>query len=408
MIGNPIQNNRKLMLKIYSLYSLFWIFIFPSETFFEENSKDSKQFIVKSSVEIRNALASAKKGDTILVKKGTYYFCKPLRVNHSGTSQNFIYFLAESERPIFDFSVMQEHPDHKGFLLDQNCWKIKGIKFRKAGDNGMKITGNHNIIEYCDFSENADTGLQIDNGASENLILNCDSFFNADSSIENADGFACKLEAGSGNVFKNCRAWNNLDDGWDGYLRENDNITTTYTNCWAINNGYLEDGTEGLGDGNGFKTGGSDDKDLSHNASYIRCLAIGNIYDGFDHNSNRGKVEIYNCSAYMNGRNYAFSNTNPLEELIIKNSISLAGTNSFNATTTDLSNNTWNDDFSVSEADFENLMVEELTAERQADGSLPQISFMHLVSGSDLIDAGVEVDGVEFNGTAPDLGAFEF
>ena len=192
------------------------------------------------------------------------------------------------------------------------------------------------------------------------------------------------------------------------YLRENDNITTTYTNCWAINNGYLEDGTEGLGDGNGFKTGGSDDKDLSHNASYIRCLAVGNIYDGFDHNSNRGKVEIYNCSAYMNGRDYAFSNTNPLEELIIKNSISLAGTNSFNATTTDLSNNTWNDDFSVSEADFENLMVEELTAERQADGSLPQISFMHLVSGSDLIDAGVEVDGVEFNGTAPDLGAFEF
>lgn len=396
------------MLKIYSLYSLFWILIFPSETFFEENSKDSKQFIVKTSVEIRNALASAKKGDTILVKKGTYYFCKPLRVNHSGTSQNFIYFLAESERPIFDFSAMQEHPDHKGVLLYKNYWKIKGIKFRKAGDNGMKITGNHNIIEYCDFSENADTGLQIDNGASENLILNCDSFFNADSSIENADGFACKLEAGSGNVFKNCRAWNNLDDGWDGYLRENDNITTTYTNCWAINNGYLEDGTEGLGDGNGFKTGGSDDKNLKHNASYIRCLAVGNIYDGFDHNSNRGKVEIYNCSAYMNGRNYAFSNTNPLEELIIKNSISLDGINSFNATTTDLANNTWNDDFSVSEADFENLMVEELTAERQADGSLPQISFMHLVSGSDLIDAGVEVDGVEFNGTAPDLGAFEF
>lgn len=396
------------MLKIYSLYSLFWIFIVPSETFFEEDFKDSKKFIVKTSVEIRNALTSAKKGDTILVKKGTYYFSKPLRVNHSGTSQNFIYFLAESERPIFDFSAMQEHPDHKGFLLDQNYWNIKGIKFRKAGDNGMKITGNHNIIEYCDFSENADTGLQIDNGASENLILNCDSFFNADSSIENADGFACKLEAGSGNVFKDCRAWNNLDDGWDGYLRNNDDISTKYENCWAIRNGYLKDNSLGKGDGNGFKTGGSDDKNLKHNASYIRCLAVGNIYDGFDHNNNRGKVEIYNCSAYMNGRNYAFSNTNPLEELIIKNSISLDGTNSFNATTTDLANNSWMDDFSVSEADFENLMVEELTAERQADGSLPQISFMHLVSGSDLIDAGVEVDGVEYNGTAPDLGAFEF
>ena len=396
------------MLKIYSLYSLFWILIFPSETFFEENSKDSKQFIVKTSVEIRNALASAKKGDTILVKKGTYYFCKPLRVNHSGTSQNFIYFLAESERPTLDFSVMEENAANRGWNLDQDYWKIKGIKIEGAGDNGMYIAGSNNHIEFCDFLRNKDTGLQIGDGGANNLILNCDSYYNADSSIENADGFACKLTAGTGNKFEGCRAWNNLDDGWDGYLRENDNITTTYTNCWAINNGYLEDGTEGLGDGNGFKTGGSDDKNLKHNASYIRCLAVGNIYDGFDHNSNRGKVEIYNCSAYMNGRDYAFSNTNPLEELIIKNSISLDGTNSFNATTTDLSNNTWNDDFSVSEADFENLMVEELTAERQADGSLPQISFMHLVSGSDLIDAGVEVDGVEFNGTAPDLGAFEF
>ena len=66
------------------------------------------------------------------------------------------------------------------------------------------------------------------------------------------------------------------------------------------------------------------------------------------------------------------------------------------------------DGFSVSPNDFESLMVEELTAARQEDGSLPEISFMHLVAGSELIDAGEEVQGVEFNGTAPDLGAFEF
>jgi hypothetical protein len=43
---------------------------------------------------------------------------------------------------------------------------------------------------------------------------------------------------------------------------------------------------------------------------------------------------------------------------------------------------------------------------RQADGSLPEIEFLHLASGSDLIDAGVDV-GLPFNGKAPDLGAFE-
>ena len=373
-----------------------------------ENPTPPEAINVTTAQGLRDALLAANAGDSIIVASGIYEFDAPLSVLSSGTEEQPIVVIAEGERPTLDFSVMEENAANRGWNLDQDYWKIKGIKIEGAGDNGMYIAGSNNHIEFCDFLRNKDTGLQIGDGGANNLILNCDSYYNADSSIENADGFACKLTAGTGNKFEGCRAWNNLDDGWDGYLRENDNITTTYTNCWAINNGYLEDGTEGLGDGNGFKTGGSDDKNLKHNASYIRCLAVGNIYDGFDHNSNRGKVEIYNCSAYMNGRDYAFSNTNPLEELIIKNSISLDGTNSFNATTTDLSNNTWNDDFSVSEADFENLMVEELTAERQADGSLPQISFMHLVSGSDLIDAGVEVDGVEFNGTAPDLGAFEF
>jgi hypothetical protein len=43
---------------------------------------------------------------------------------------------------------------------------------------------------------------------------------------------------------------------------------------------------------------------------------------------------------------------------------------------------------------------------RQPDGNLPEIDFLHLAEGSDLIDAGVEL-GYAFNGEAPDLGAFE-
>ena len=363
---------------------------------------------VETAEGLREALLSATSGDSIIVAAGEYNFDTPLTISNSGTSDDPIVVIAQDERPIINFSAMEENSSNRGLIIDQDYWKVKGFIFEEAGDNGMLVSGNYNIIEFCDFRRNSDTGLQIDNGGSNNLVLNCDSYFNADSSIENADGFACKLTAGTGNKFEGCRAWNNLDDGWDGYLRDNDNISTTYENCWAIKNGFLEDGTEGNGDGNGFKTGGSDDKDLKHNATYIRCLAVGNTHDGFDHNSNRGTVIIYNCSAYENGNNYNFSNTNPLEELIIKNSVSLNASNSFNATSTDISSNTWMDGFSVSPNDFESLMVEELTAARQEDGSLPEISFMHLVAGSELIDAGEEVQGVEFNGTAPDLGAFEF
>jgi len=42
----------------------------------------------------------------------------------------------------------------------------------------------------------------------------------------------------------------------------------------------------------------------------------------------------------------------------------------------------------------------------QADGSLPNCSFLHLVAGSDLINKGTNV-GIPYTGSAPDLGAFE-
>ena len=42
-----------------------------------------------------------------------------------------------------------------------------------------------------------------------------------------------------------------------------------------------------------------------------------------------------------------------------------------------------------------------------ADGSLPDVQFLHLAAGSDLVDKGVDV-GLPFSGSAPDLGAFEY
>ena len=48
-----------------------------------------------------------------------------------------------------------------------------------------------------------------------------------------------------------------------------------------------------------------------------------------------------------------------------------------------------------------------LSSSRNEDGSLPNIDFMKLVSGSDLIDKGINV-GLPYNGAAPDLGAFEY
>lgn len=374
-----------------------------------ENTSSINGKVVSTSQELLDAIASAIPGENIYIRGGDYVFDSTIEIKTSGSASNMISLLAhpqDDSRPRFDFSSMAENSSNRGIELKANYWHIKGIDVYKAGDNGMLITGTDNIIEFCTFSECSDSGLQLDNGAANNMILNCDSFFNADSSLENADGFAAKLNVGTGNKFVGCRAWRNLDDGWDGYLRGNDNVTTTYENCWAIENGYLKDGTPSGGDGNGFKTGGSDNKDLKHNAIYMNSIAVGNASDGFDHNSNRGEVILYNCSAYDNGRNYAFSNTNPLEKLTIKNSNVLGEVGSLNATTVDITNNSWMEGIETTHEDFVSIDYEELKGPRKEDGSLPDVSFFHLTPGSDLIDKGVDV-GLPYNGSAPDLGAFE-
>ena len=301
---------------------------------------------------------------------------------------------------------MEEDSSNQGIVLKADNWFIKGLQFYNAGDNGLHIRGNNNHVEFCSFSECADTGLQLDDGASNNTILNCDSFFNADSKLENADGFAVKMDVGSGNRFIGCRAWNNLDDGWDGYLREANNVTTTYENCWAFNNGYRKDGSAGKGDGNGFKTGGSDNKTRKHHASFTRCFAVNNLNDGFDHNSNRGSVSIINCSATKNGRNLAFAEKNGLEKIIIKNTLVLGDFGKYNAEIEDVENNSWQLKFEVQPSDFESIDSSELSAPRKKDGSLPDISFMRPVSSSPLVDSGLKLE-VNFKGDAPDIGALE-
>ena len=373
------------------------------------NSSSKNEIIrVSNSEELRLALDEPKPGDSIIVHAGTYKLSERIYINDSGEASNKIYLIGDTsgERPLLDFSEMEEGSSNQGIVLKADNWHIKGLQFYRAGDNGLHVRGNNNLVEFCSFSECADTGLQLDDGASNNTILNCDSYFNADSKLENADGFAVKMDVGSGNKFIGCRAWNNLDDGWDGYLREADNVNTTYENCWAFNNGYLKDGSTGKGDGNGFKTGGSDDKNRKHNASYTRCFAVNNLNDGFDHNSNRGTVSMINCSATGNGRNLAFSEKNGLEKIVIFNTLVLGELGKYNAETEMVENNSWQIDIELTEDDFESLDFSELSAPRQKDGSLPEISFMRPKPSSGLVDAGL-MKIEDYKGSAPDIGALE-
>lgn len=361
---------------------------------------------------IAKAVSVVQPGETIYVRGGTYNLTTVITISKSGTSNSVISLLSfPGELPVLNFSAQLLDPASRGILLKGNYWRIKGISITGAGDNGMKIEGgSYNIIENCNFYRNRDSGLQLDNGAAYNKIINCDSYYNADpTDYGDADGFAPKLTVGEGNYFYGCRAWKNCDDGWDGYLRGADNISTILENCWSFENGYLEDGTDpgANANGNGFKMGGSDDKTLKHNFTLIKCLAFKNKAKGFDQNNNKGSMILYNCTGHNNiVADYRINQVLAVGKvLVVKNCIDLgkvAELGSF----AEQERNSWMAPFVVTSEDFSSTDATAAYGARKPDGELPDIDYMHLVTGSDLVDAGVDI-GLIFSGSAPDLGCFE-
>lgn len=379
----------------------------PDALYAAPDGRSGARADIEDPTTLADALTRVSAGGTIYLRGGRYALGSTLSLDEDGRDGAPIQLRSyplDSERPLLDFSGTAT--GSRGMNLSGDYWHVYGIDTFAAGDNCLFVSGSHNFIEFSTFSECEDTGLQLGNGAADNLILNCDSYFNADASLENADGFAAKLDVGTGNRFVGCRAWNNLDDGWDGYLRPADNVTTTHERCWAIDNGKLKNGSVGAGDGNGFKTGGSDGKDLRHNAVYEQCIAAGNVHDGFDHNSNRGTITILNCAAHDNEANFNFGTVNIAASLTIKNSISLGTLGSQSAMTTDVTHNSWQNGHSASPSDFVSIDRAALKGPRKADGSLPDLEYLRLKPESPLRNAGVDV-GLPFDGSAPDLGPFE-
>ncbi len=325
---------------------------------------------------IPRAISFAQPGDSIFVRGGRYMLSAKIGISKNGTSISRYYLFAyPGERPVLDFSSMAVGSSNRGVDLSGSYWHIKGLDIYRAGDNGMILSGSNNIIEFCAFYENYDTGLQLSNGASNNRIINCDSYYNADAGQKNADGFAPKLDVGMGNYFYGCRSWQNSDDGWDGYLRPSDNVTTVIENSWCFNNGFLKNGSGSSGNGNGFKMGGGDSsniQNLRHNMILKNCLSFDNRVKGFDQNNNRGSMTLFNCTAYRNGTDYNI--TGSLKDgstLTVINCITFGG-QALIGTYAIQQTNSWLSPFNVTAEDFITLDTAGVRGSRKADGSLPE------------------------------------
>jgi hypothetical protein len=362
---------------------------------------------------LTKALSVAVASSMIYLRGGTYSYSVTEPITKIGLVGYPIRIWAyPGETPVLDFSSQYKGntTSYDGVSVSGSYIHIKGIEVKQTGHNGIYITGSNNIIENCRIHDNTNTGLHIRGvGASNNIVLNCDSYFNFDSpGGGNADGFSAKWDIGTGNVFKGCRSYNNSDDGWDLWDATN---TVVIDSCWAFRNGVDSWHTGFVdGNGNGFKLGG----DSVATPNIVRnCVAFdnyngrGNGGKGFDENNNLAGQTLYNCTSYRNTYpNFSFRN-DPLTSgtHTIKNCISYAGGQPDNIKNAILATNSWQG-FIVSDVDFVSLDTAQALAPRNSDGSLPGMDFLHLADGSPMVNAGTVV-GLPYYGTAPDLGAFE-
>ncbi|MBI1247193.1 pectate lyase [bacterium] len=395
---------------------------------------------------IQHAEILVEPGDTVFIRGGTYHiqpsqiarqwriWAYVIHLRKSGKEGLPIrYFAYQNERPIFDFSAVKPEGHRVHAFAVEGSW----LHFRGIEVVGVQVTmkghtqsicfahdGSHNILERLSMHDGQAIGIYTIHGK-DNLFLNCDAYNNHDTVSENGrggnvDGFGCHpIRGATGNVFRGCRAWHNSDDGFDCI---NASETVRFENCWAFRNGYSLE-MKSLADGNGFKAGGYGTTPVNRLPRTIPshivqdCVAVRNKASGFYSNHHLTGSTWLNNTAYRNGVNFNMLNRLadnktdvPGFDHMLKNNLSAGGRRTIvniDEAKCTLENNSFLPDLKIRPEDFVDLENEDqLMLPRSADGNLPQITFLQLAPGSQLIDRGIPVD-LPYSGKAPDLGAFE-
>jgi len=329
-------------------------------------------------------------------------------------------FAYPGEKPVLDCAAMSTQVGiHFGILLDGlDYWHIRGLTVKNATEynnggvytiaNGWNISDcTHVVLDQCNVTYCGD-GFTI-NGATDYLyFINCDSFKNFDHQDNGgyADGYQSNNNPGTHIFYIGCRAWQNSDDGFDefggdGYI--------VVDHCWAFRNGNFIT----VGNGMGFKfgaVGGSKETGVQRIITNNLAFDQANGH-GFDESADISATmdfQVYNNTAFRNGvHGFSFYQTNGNGLVSMSNNISFNNRYVKNLRTSVVqTTNSWQNGISLSDADFLSIDTTGVSGSRQADGSLPDLNFLKLKSTSKLIDSGSKV-GILYNGSAPDLGAFE-
>lgn len=367
-------------------------------------------------------------GDIVYLRGGTYHYTSDQALTgKNGTSSNPISILAyPGEVPVITKAGSWSYRYQAGIYFEGDYFHWKGITVSGYGQTNQDIMhsmivqySSHNTFENMIFSYSC-LGFDLSHGSDDNLILNCDFHHNFNPISESdaygsADGANTHTDTGTTNTFRNCRFWSNSDDGIDMY---NGDGMIILDGCWSWLNGFAEDGTTVGGDGYGYKLGvTSADFSSSHLRTITNCMAFYNRLGGFGINNALCIVWMYNNTAFHNsiGDEYSLGfvfDDHEGTSHIIRNNLGYDNQNSrgLQANWTPEStvdHNSWDIGATLTDADFISTDSSGVTGPRDGSGNLPYLYFMKLAEGSDMIDAGTDVD-LPYNGSAPDIGAYEF
>ena len=387
------------------------------------------------------AIEHTPSGDTCYFRAGTWQGTSAVSVDHlhvtTGTALHpTCYFNYPSEVPIIDGTNVTDAGNFGIQLTSMTYMHFKGITVRNFWEN-INATGgqgfypsNCNCItfENCIAYNIGGRGFY-SNTCDSTIFLNCDAHdvcdYNGSPAGGGAQGFVIISNIGVKAWLTGCRAWRCSDDGF-GFAYEGTYIVNA---CWSWDNSpSSHNGPYGIyphGDGNGFKYGTFGIIDAPMSRMFTNCIATYNYTDGFNENAD-GETKhdgyLYNNIAYKNtefgfvGRTPAYNLDNILwykNNISYQNGNNSAAANASFDFTYEHEYNSWDLSVTVSDADFVSVDSTGLSGARQADGSLPVLTFLHLKVGSDLIGKGIGV-GLVYDGDSlyhndpPDLGAFAY
>lgn len=260
-------------------------------------------------------------GDVVFFRGGTYKFSmdgvRRLSLNGGTEAQPVIYESYPGETAIFSGELLsvvempepQEWREGKIFI-EKSHTAFRRFEIKNIPESGIRILGNHNVVEGCSIHDNRLTGVEIYNGVdgfsneptggSYNIVRHNLIYNNSDAGLHhanyddgnNADGVS--VYSGVDNRIENNTIYNNSDDGIDTFKSVGTKVN--YNLVYGQGGGAK-------GNGNGLKLGGIMTGDVrGFNITARHNIVYHNKFNGITvHGANNNVTVEYN-TAFQNGQ----------------------------------------------------------------------------------------------------------